>query len=131
MMMSLFVSIFTIFEELVTNAAHFMGFILEAVRDARATTAKHFEEEYKKLTAANQKLEQQLKAKSEEKSEGFISAFSQVMKRGSSSSPSTQDAKGESNANDELSDTMKQVCCSAFLWSIKPFLVIYCNILLS
>ena len=90
-----------------------IDFIVEAVREARATTARHFEEEYKKLTAANQKLEQQIKAKSEEKSEGLMSTISQVMKRGSSSSPSTQDGRGESKVNDELSDTMKQVCSKA------------------
>ena len=123
MMMNLLILIFTIYKLL-----QIVRFILEAVRDARATTAKHFEEEYKKLTAANQKLEQQLKAKSDDKSEGFISTLSQAIKRGSSSSPSAQDAKGESNSTDELSDTMKQVSCSAFLYQFIHFLVIHINI---
>ena len=35
---------------------------------------------------------------------------SQAIKRGPSTSPTTQDAKAESKVNDELSDTMKQVC---------------------
>jgi len=88
----------------------------EAVREARATTARHFDEEHKKLVAANQKLEQQLKSKSEDKSEGIMSMVSQAMKRGPSTSPTTQDPKAESKVNDELSDTMKQAQESVEAW---------------
>ena len=86
------------------------------MREARASTAKHFEEEYKRLTAANQKLEQQMKIKSEEKSDGIMSMVSQAIKRGANASPSSQDAKGENSADDELSETMKQVCDLVFIY---------------
>ncbi|XP_065055312.1 rab GTPase-binding effector protein 1-like isoform X2 [Rhopilema esculentum] len=79
----------------------------EAVNEARGTTAKHFDEENKRLIAANQKLEQQIKAmKSEEKSEGIMSMVSQAIKRGAGAPPA-QDTKAE-NKDDELSDTLKQ-----------------------
>ena len=84
------------------------------MREARATTAKHFEEEYKRLLTANQKLEQQIKGKSEEKPEGIMSMVSQAIKRGSQTSLAQQQPQSQQDTADEsrdvkLVDTMKEV----------------------
>lgn len=92
------------------------------MQDARATTAKHFEDEYKRLLAANQKLEQQIKARSEDKPEGIMSMVSQAIKRGSGASPSAQDTKAaDGKVDSELSDTMKQVSTWSYLSIVKGF----------
>ena len=47
-----------------------------------------------------------------------MSMVSQAIKRGPSTSPTTQDPKAESKVNDELSDTMKQVWLLNIFWVI-------------
>lgn len=85
----------------------------EAIRDARATTAKQFEEDYKRLTSANQKLEQQIKGvKTDEKSEGLMSMVSQVIRRSPAPSAvqqSPSQATLPEGKSSDLGNTLSQV----------------------
>ena len=96
------------------NTQSFSFFVsLEATRDIRTTLGQQFEEERSRLIQENQKLVEQLKGKTEEKSEGLMSMVSQAIKRSTSSSQITS-VKETKQDGESLESSMQKVNVSNF-----------------